>query len=186
MSFQAYLDAIEAKSGKTITELKTIATTKGLIGPAVKAGDVFAWVSEAFGIGRGHSMALYSILKSEGAQRMTTEQHIASHFTGAKAHWRPVYDKLLTSLQAFGPGMGTAPTDTYISLLRDSKKFAVVAFTAVRMDIGIKLKSAAPTERFAASGAWNGMVTHRVQITDPAQIDAEVLEWLRQAYAAVK
>jgi hypothetical protein len=28
------------------------------------------------------------------------------------------------------------------------------------------------------------MVTHRVRINDPAQIDAEVLEWLKQAYQA--
>jgi hypothetical protein len=28
------------------------------------------------------------------------------------------------------------------------------------------------------------MVTHRVRITDPAQIDAEVLAWLKLAYDA--
>jgi len=28
------------------------------------------------------------------------------------------------------------------------------------------------------------MVTHRVRITDPAQIDDDVLDWLRRAYDA--
>jgi hypothetical protein len=30
------------------------------------------------------------------------------------------------------------------------------------------------------------MVTHRVRITDPKQIDAEITAWLKQAYDAVK
>jgi len=29
------------------------------------------------------------------------------------------------------------------------------------------------------------MVTHRVRVTDPKQIDKEVLAWLKQAYDAV-
>jgi hypothetical protein len=40
----------------------------------------------------------------------------------------------------------------------------------------------ATTGRFEEAGAWNAMVTHRVRITDPKQIDAEVINWLKQAY----
>ena len=73
---------------------------------------------------------------------------------------------------------------TYISRLRGSKKFAIVQVTAERLDIGIKLKGVAPTERLEVAGSWNAMVTHRVRISDLQQIDAEVLAWLRQAYDA--
>jgi len=54
--------------------------------------------------------------------------------------------------------------------------------TGERMDIGIKLKNLATTGRFEEAGAWNAMVTHRVRITDPKQIDAEVISRLKQAY----
>jgi hypothetical protein len=54
------------------------------------------------------------------------------------------------------------------------------------LDIGIKLKDAAPTERFEAAGSWNNMVTHRVRISESVQIDADLLAWLKQAYAAAK
>ncbi len=54
--------------------------------------------------------------------------------------------------------------------------------TGERMDIGIKLKNMAATGRFEEAGAWNAMVTHRVRITAPEQIDAEVINWLKQAY----
>src|SRR5690606_38466363 len=103
-------------------------------------------------------------------------------FTGAKANWRPALEALMQQINAFGPDVATAPTNTYISLLRGSNKFGIVQFSASRMDIGVKLKSTPATERFQESGSWNAMVTHRVRIEDAAQLDAEVLTWLRNAY----
>jgi len=44
------------------------------------------------------------------------------------------------------------------------------------MEIGIKLKDAEPTERFVPAGSWNNMVTHRVRINNPRQIDKELME----------
>jgi hypothetical protein len=64
------------------------------------------------------------------------------------------------------------------------KKLAIVQVSTDRLDIGIKLKSMQQTGRFEAAGAWNSMVTHRVRISDPDQIDQEVMTWLQQAYEA--
>lgn len=63
MSFQAYLDAIEDKTGKTPAELLALAEQRGFA-PTSKAGDVVAWLKEDFGLGRGHAMALFSVLKN--------------------------------------------------------------------------------------------------------------------------
>jgi hypothetical protein len=65
------------------------------------------------------------------------------------------------------------------------KKFAILQpSTAERFYIGLKLKSVAPSDRLEAAGSWNNMVTHRIRISDPKQIDEEVVAWLRQAYDA--
>lgn len=74
MSFQAYLDNIQAKTGKTPTEFKKLAETKGFmskgkLNPDVKAGIVVAWLKEDFELGHGHAMALYALFsgkKKEG------------------------------------------------------------------------------------------------------------------------
>ena len=63
MSFQAYLDSIETKTGKTPEEFITLAKAKGF-GPNTKAGDILAWLKEDFDIGRGHSMALVHVIKN--------------------------------------------------------------------------------------------------------------------------
>jgi len=54
MSFQAYLDNIEAKTGKTPKEFISLAGKKGFLKPAVKAGEIVKWLKDDFGLGHGH------------------------------------------------------------------------------------------------------------------------------------
>ncbi len=72
MSFQAYLDNIEEKTGKTPNELIALAHDRGF-GPDTKAGEIIAWLKEDFDLGRGHAMAVVHIIK-HGA--MIGERHI--------------------------------------------------------------------------------------------------------------
>lgn len=65
MSFQAYLDAIEDKTGKTPDELLGEAAERGY-GPDTKAGVVADWLKDDYGIGRGHAMAFFYVLKNGG------------------------------------------------------------------------------------------------------------------------
>ena len=64
MSFQAYLDTIEDKTGKTPRELLALAAAQGFEGPAVKAGAVIDWLKTDYGLGRGHAMALVHVIKN--------------------------------------------------------------------------------------------------------------------------
>ncbi|MBX9246465.1 DUF4287 domain-containing protein [Actinotalea ferrariae] len=70
MSFQAYLDTIEDKTGLTPRELVAIAHEKGLDGPGAKAGPVVEWLAADYGLGRGHAMALWHVI-SKGPQIST-------------------------------------------------------------------------------------------------------------------
>ena len=74
MSYQAYLDAIEAKTGKTPRALLDEAEKRGY-GPDTKAAVVVAWLNEEYGIGRGHAMALHGVLKNGPT---VPEKHVGS------------------------------------------------------------------------------------------------------------
>ena len=63
MSFQAYLDNLEAKTGKTPNELIAIAKEKGYDADT-KAGTIVEWLKEDYGVGRGHAMALVHVIKN--------------------------------------------------------------------------------------------------------------------------
>jgi hypothetical protein len=65
MSFQAYIDNIKAKTGKTPEDFRQLAEAKGLLKPDIKAGAIVAWLKEDFGLGRGHAMAIYMTFKGK-------------------------------------------------------------------------------------------------------------------------
>lgn len=64
MSFQAYLDNIETKTGKTPNEFIALAKEKGFNDPNTKPGTIVAWLKEDFGLGHGHAMALVHVIKN--------------------------------------------------------------------------------------------------------------------------
>ena len=184
MSFQAYLDNIKTKTGKTPADFRALAQKKGLLKPGTKPGEIVAWLKADFGLGHGHAMAIVYVLKNVPPGHVKSDDAIATLFAGNKAAWRKPYDTLMKKIGRFGKDVVVSPNLTYINVLRRNKKFAIVQISASRLDIGIKLKGVAPTKRFQAAGSWNVMTTHRVRISDPKQIDAELLAWLKQAYDA--
>jgi Domain of unknown function (DUF4287)/Domain of unknown function (DUF5655) len=178
--FQSYMDNIKAKTGKTPDDFRALATKKGL----VKNGEIVSWLKTEFGLGHGHASAIAHLIVHHGDDMVSTDDQIAVHFAGNKAEWRKTYDGLMSKIARFGADIEVEPTKTYLSLLRGRRKFAILQTTADRLDIGIKLKGVAPAGRLEAAGSWNAMVTHRLRISNPKQIDKELLAWLKQAYDA--
>ncbi|MDQ5885848.1 MAG: hypothetical protein QG628_245 [Patescibacteria group bacterium] len=74
MSFQAYLDNIEEKTGKTPNEFIELATQKGFT-KDTKAGEIIDWLKVDFDLGRGHAMAIVYVIKN-GNQ--ISDKHIGS------------------------------------------------------------------------------------------------------------
>ena len=180
MSFQTYLDNIYKKTGVTADEFKVMAREKGLN----KNADIVAWLKSEYDLGTGHARAIADVVLHEEEFRQPEADRVAKHFTGRKSHWQAPYDGLLETLTTVGSDVTVSPAASYLSLLRGRRKFAIVQVGAKHLDIGIKLKDAPPTPRFEPAGTWNSMVTHRVRITEPSQLDAEVRSWLRRAYDA--
>ena len=70
MSFQAYLDNIQAKTGRTPDDFRKLAaqrgfTENGTIKIGVKAGEIVQWLKDDFDLGHGHAMAIYALLKGK-------------------------------------------------------------------------------------------------------------------------
>ena len=181
---QGYIDAIQAKTGKTIDELKALITPHGF----TKHAACRAWIMQELGLGHGHASLLAKLAMEPDAYFERTDQdRIEPQYAGKKAHWRPLYERLLAEATKLGPDVGIDASDAYVSFVKNGKKFAIAQpSTADRFDLGFKLKGEPTTERFEAAGKWNPMVTHRLRINDASQVDDEVLAWLAQAYAAVK
>ncbi len=179
MTYQAYLDTIKAKTGKSPADFQKLAAKKGL----TKYPEIMTWLKAEFELGHGHANVIAHVIVNADKPKATPDEAIAKLFGGKKEIWRGAYDALVAKLTKFGTDVTVSTTSSYISLLRNGKKFGIVMpSSAERLDIGIKFKGVAPTTRLEAAGTWHNMVTHRVRITDPKQIDKELLAWLKQAY----
>ena len=179
--FQSYLENIKAKTGKTPDDFRALAREKGL----TTAREITAWLKKDFGLGYGHAGAIWYLIGHADDVKASPEDRLAKLFAGKKAVWRKPYDALAAKIARFGSDVEMSPNLTYITVVRRGKKFAILqASAAARFDIGIKLKGVKPAGRLEAAGPWNAMVTHRVRISDPKQIDKEVLAWLKRAYGA--
>ncbi len=66
MTFQAYLDNIKAKTGKTPEDFKKELEKAGLLNPNMKATDLVNWLSKKYDLGRGHSMAAWHVFTQKG------------------------------------------------------------------------------------------------------------------------
>lgn len=70
MSFQAYMDNVEAKTGKSPEDLQAIAIEKGLadaegLAPGIKAGAIIDWLKADYDLGHGHAMSIVAYLKGK-------------------------------------------------------------------------------------------------------------------------
>ncbi len=74
MSFQAYLDAVEDKTGHTPRQLIELAAKRGF-DATTKAGPILEWLKEDYGLGRGHGMAMVHVI-TKGPQ--ISAKHVGS------------------------------------------------------------------------------------------------------------
>lgn len=74
MSFQAYLDNIELKTGKTPNDFIALAKQKGIT-PDTKAGEIVSWLKADYDLGHGHAMALVHVIKHGST---ISDKHVVS------------------------------------------------------------------------------------------------------------
>ena len=76
MSFQAYIDHIRTKTGKTPAEFRRLAERKGLLKPGVKTSGIVEWLKQDFDLGHGHAMAIVVTLRSATQPEPTSGEAI--------------------------------------------------------------------------------------------------------------
>ena len=177
---QSQIANLEAKTGKSFAEWLSIARSSGF----AKHGEIVKFLKEKHGIGHGYAnLVAMRSLEGDAPPPAASADPADDLYTGAKAGLRPIHEALMTALHGFGGDLEEAPKKGYLSLRR-KKQIGLIQPAAGRVDLGLILKGVEPSGRLEAAGSWNGMMTHRVRLAAPAEVDAEVTGWLRQAFDA--
>ena len=110
-----------------------------------------------------------------------SEDLVFNQYMG-KESLKPVYDKLISTIEDFGADIVVSPKKGSVSLIR-KKQFALIKpATKTRIDLGLKLKGIEIQGRLEGSGPFGAMCTHRIQLKNITEIDNEIIQWLSVAY----
>lgn len=177
-----HLRNIEGRAGRPLEELRAMAQASGL----AKHRELLEYFKRELGLGHGDANALagWALRPAEeapGAGEAPGDPADALYVAG-KAALRPVHDAAMAAIAGLGE-FEIAPKKGYLSLRR-KKQFAMLGpATNTRVELGLNLKGLEGAGRLEAQPP-GGMCTHRVKLTSPEQVDAELIGWVRQAFEA--
>lgn len=171
---------IEAKTGLSLASLRAAVQASG----RVKHGDVRAWLIETYGLGYGdaNGLAAATLADPTTAAAASVGDALDEIYAGKKAHLRAIHEAVVTALDELG-AFEIAPKKGYVALRR-KKQFAMLGpKTAERAELGINLKADVASSRVLAQKP-GGMCQYAVALTGPQDVDAEVIDVLKAAFAA--
>ncbi len=181
-AFENQLKNIEKRTGKSLAELTAMVKSSGLS----RHGELRDMLKNELGMGHGDANTLvHFALKSDGASAAqasgaSPDAVLDEIYSGPKAALRPIHDKLMTAITKFGE-FEIAPKKGYVSLRR-SKQFAMIGpATNSRVEVGLNMKGVPATGRLEELPP-KGMCQYKVKVTDPAQVDAELIAWIKLAF----
>ena len=143
-----------------------------------KHGELVAWLKSQHGMGHGDANRV-ALSVRRGDEAPSGDGLVDAIYAGPKAVLRQFHDLVIAAAEGLGDDVEWAPKQAYVSLRR-AKQFATVGpASGGRLEIGLNLKGMEPIGRLEAT---TGMCTHRVRLSSPDELDAEVQSWLREAY----
>ena len=173
-ALQTMIDNMPEKTGKSLEQW-----TKLLKGKCFeKHNQAVKFLKEEHGVSHGYANTIVSLSKDEGAE---PDDLVAAQYAG-KESLKPVYDKLISIVNAFGEDVTITPKKSSVSIIRKRQFALIKPSTKTRIDLGLKLKDIEPQGVLGPSGPFGTMCTHRIQLSETSDISDEVLKWLTEAY----
>ena len=170
------LKNIQTRTGKTLDEFFAHIREAG----HEKHGEIRDFLKREFSMGHGDANTLTHHFLGSREAAPPSNDVLGDIYSGAKASLRPIHDKIMLEIEKFGD-FEVSPKKSYVSLRR-KKQFAMVGpATNTRVEIGLNMKGVPATDRLLGQAAGD-MCQYKVRVTDPAEVDAELVGWLKQAF----
>lgn len=179
-AMQTQLDNIQKKTGKSLDQLSAIVKKSGL----TKHGELREYLKRELGLGHGDANALvHAVLQSDGqraAEGKSNDQVLDEIYSGAKAHMRPIHDRLMKEIRKFGD-FEIVPKKGYVSLRRKRQFVMIGPKTNTRFEVGINAKDLKQSARLLEQPKGS-MCNYIVNVTDAKEVDSELISWIKSAY----
>lgn len=188
-TFQKWAAGLKGKTGRSLDEWVALVKKEGLKDEKARAEWLkknhkftsynAGWIAERAGGKGGDHDSPESYLKA-------APSYVEEQYSGAKENLRPIYDALLALGRSIGADVKACPCKTIVPLYRRHVFAQIKPTTNTRVDLGLCLthyKSKLPKRIVDTGGAAKkDRITHRIEIKDISEIDAEVKAWVKTAY----
>jgi len=173
---QAQIRNIEATYGRSMAEWTALIRERGL----AKHGQIVAMLKGDHGLAHGaaNRVALVALASLEPASAAVDP--VDRLLEGRTPAVRSTFGRLLATVRGFGDDLEIAPKKGYLSLRRRTQ-FAMLQPASDRVDVGLILRGEPVTDRLESAATFNALFTHRVRVRSVADVDEQLVGWLRQA-----
>ena len=183
---QNAIASMPAKTGRSLDEWIAFVKKQGPKGEVARRD----WLKNEHGLGTNYAGWIAERVEGKGelddpdTYLEAAEQYVDAMFAGGKAGLRPMYDALLKTGLAAGRDVKACPCKTIVPLYRNHVIAQIKPTTRTRIDFGLALGSTKAPKRLIDTGGFKkgDRITHRIEITSPADIDDELRRWLKKAY----
>ncbi|MDA3907404.1 MAG: DUF5655 domain-containing protein [Bacteroidales bacterium] len=177
-ALKTMIENLPVKTGKSLDEWKKVLKTKSF----EKHSEGVKYLKSAYNVTHGFANTIVTLSKEDDN---TSEDLVESQYSG-KEDLFPIYEELIKFLKSLGSDITITPKKGSVSIIRKRQFVLIKPATKTRIDLGFKLNDKPLTNRLESSGPFGTMCTHRVRISESAEIDNELKGWIREAYEKSK
>ena len=147
-----------------------------------KHGQMVSFLKSEHGVTHGYANYIAHMLRQSDAGVPEADDLVDEQYSKGKEGLRPIYEKLKAEIAKLGDDIEFVPKKASVSVRRKRQFTLIQLSTKTRMDIGLKLPGKELTDRLESSGPFGTMCTHRVRAETVRDVDAELMDWIREAY----
>ena len=177
-ALKTMIDNMPEKTGKSLAEWNIILKEKSF----AKHSEGVKFLKSEYNVTHGFANTIVTLSKEHESDSIDL---VKSQYQG-KEILIPIYDELITYLKSLGSDVTITPKKGSVSIIRKRQFVLIKPATKTRIDLGFKLIDKPITDRLEGSGPFGTMCTHRVKISDVAEIDKELKDWIKEAYQKSK
>lgn len=189
---QDWIDTLKGKTGRSLDDWLEYIEKAGPRGEQARR----EWLKKEHRLGTNSAWWLAERSLGKASKEDTPKgyleaarKYVDEMYSGGKAGLRPLHDRLIEAGRSVGKSVRVCPCQTIVPLYREHVFAQVKPTTRTRIDLGlalaplVKAGQKLPARLIDTGGvAKKDRITHRIEVTAPADIDAELKRWLKTAY----
>lgn len=187
---QKWISDLKEKTGRTVEEWVALVQKEG---PSTGHKARVEWLKKKHKMGNNSAWWIAERAGGKGWEESSPEAYLATaakyveqQYAGKREPLHPIYVELLEMGKSVAGDVKACPCQTMVPLYRDHVFAQIKPTTNSRIDLGFalaKYKGKLPKRLIDTGGlAKKDRITHRIEITEAAQIDDDVRKWIKTAY----